>query len=148
MSSDCHLGGEHLHTRIVTLHCAICDASEKRNLCAKNKDVTSSACFVTSRFALYSSRPFWQTLALPPLQWTKWRQCHYRHHTLLHIDRHIQPNDKGSTNHNRPAEAKGNPTAEVNTYCSFKGKPRNHILLATAVVEVQNKSVQYVPCRA
>ena len=67
---------------------------------------------------------------------------------MLHIDRHIQPNDKGSTNHNRPAEAKGNPTAEVNTYCSFKRKPRNHILLATTVVEVQNKSGQYVPCRA
>ena len=76
------------------------------------------------------------------------RQCHHRHHTLLHLDRHTQPNDKGSTNHNRPAEAKGNSTAEVNTYCTFKGKARNHILLATAVVEVQNKSGQYVPCRA
>jgi len=78
------------------------------------------------------------------------RQCHKRHYTLLHIDRQNQPNDRESTttNNNPPANAKGNPTAEVNTYCSFKGKPRNHILLATAVVEVQNKSGQYVPCRA
>jgi hypothetical protein len=36
----------------------------------------------------------------------------------------------------------------VNTYCSLKGKPRNHILLATAIVEVKNKAGQYVPCRA
>ena len=47
-----------------------------------------------------------------------------------------------------PADARGSSTAEVNTYCSFKGKPRNQILLATAIVEVQNKSGQYVPCRA
>jgi len=77
------------------------------------------------------------------------RQCHKRHHTLLHIDRQNQPNGRGSTTaNNTPADAKGNPTAEVNTYCSFKGKPRNHILLATAIAEVQNKSGQYVPCRA
>jgi len=56
-------------------------------------------------------------------------------------------NDRRSAN-SPPAEAKGNPTAEVNMYCSFKGKPRNHILLAAAIVEVQNKSGQYVPCRA
>ena len=31
-------------------------------------------------------------------------------------------------------------------YCSIKGKTRNQILLATANVEVQNKSGQYVPC--
>ena len=38
--------------------------------------------------------------------------------------------------------------AEVNTYHTLKGKFRNHILLATAIVEVKNKSGQYVPCRA
>ena len=76
------------------------------------------------------------------------RQCHKRHHTLLHIDRQFQSvNDKGSET-NGPADARGSSTAEVNTYCSFKGKPRNQILLATAIVEVQNKSGQYVPCRA
>jgi hypothetical protein len=30
----------------------------------------------------------------------------------------------------------------------LKGKPRNHILLATAIVEVKNKAGQYIPCRA
>ena len=76
------------------------------------------------------------------------RQCYKRHHTLLHIDRQYQSiNDKGSVT-NGPADARGSSTAEVNTYCSFKGKPRNQILLATAIVEVQNKSGQYVPCRA
>jgi hypothetical protein len=50
---------------------------------------------------------------------------------------------------NKPsAGAKSNTHAVVNTYCSFKGKPRNHILLATAIVEVKNKAGQYVPCRA
>jgi len=35
-----------------------------------------------------------------------------------------------------------------NNYCPFKGKPRNHISLATTTVEIQNKSGQYNPCRA
>jgi hypothetical protein len=57
--------------------------------------------------------------------------------------------DRGSTTgNNLPADAQGNSTAEANTYCSFKGKPRNHILLATAIVEVKNKFGQYMPCRA
>jgi len=67
---------------------------------------------------------------------------------LLHIDRQNQStNNKGLTNNNPPAYAKGNPTAEVKKYYSFKGKPRYQILLATAIVEVQNKSGHYVPCR-
>jgi hypothetical protein len=66
------------------------------------------------------------------------------------VDRQIKPaNDKESTkNNNNPAHAQGKQNAEVNTYCSLKGKPRNHILLATAIVEVQNKYGQYVPYRA
>ena len=76
------------------------------------------------------------------------RQCHKRHHTLLHIYGHIQSiDDKGSAT-NGPADTRGSSTAEVNTYFSFKGKPRNEILFATAIVEVQNKSGQYVSCRA
>ena len=76
------------------------------------------------------------------------RQCHKRHHTLLHIDKQNTTNDKGSTtNNNHSANAKGTTTAEVNTYCSLKNKPRNHILLATATVDL-NKSDQHVPCRA
>jgi hypothetical protein len=38
-------------------------------------------------------------------------------------------------------------TNEAQTYCSFKNKSTTHVLLATAVVEVKNKYVQYVPCR-
>jgi hypothetical protein len=49
---------------------------------------------------------------------------------------------------NQSAGAQGNSTVEVNTYCSFKGKPKHHILLATAIVEIRNKSGQYEPCRA
>jgi len=66
------------------------------------------------------------------------RQCHKIHHTLLHTDRQNQPIwDKGSVT-NGPADARSSSTAEVNTSCSFKGKPRNQILVATAIVEVQN----------
>jgi hypothetical protein len=50
--------------------------------------------------------------------------------------------NKGSTsNKNRPAETRVSTTAGGNTYCSYKSKPRNHILLAAATVEVQNKLV-------
>ena len=49
---------------------------------------------------------------------------------------------------NQSAGAQGNSTAEVNTYFSFKGKPRNNILLATAILEIQSSSGQHVPCRA
>ena len=57
--------------------------------------------------------------------------------------------NKGSTSDkNLPAETRGSTTAGGNTYWSLKNKPRNHILLATAIVEVQNKSGHYVPCRA
>jgi hypothetical protein len=55
-------------------------------------------------------------------------------------------NRKPSTS--QSAGAQGNSTTEVNTYCSFKGKPRNHILMATAIVKIQSKSGQFVPCRA
>ena len=69
---------------------------------------------------------------------------------MLHIDEQNQTtNDKGSTiNNKHSANSKGTTIEEVNTYYSLKNKPRNHILLATAVVDVKNKSGQYVPCRA
>jgi len=76
--------------------------------------------------------------------------CHQYHkkHNLLHRNNQNQTvNDKGSTTNNRSVDAKGITTTEVNTYCSLKGKPRNHILFATAIVEFRNKSGQYVPCR-
>ena len=75
-------------------------------------------------------------------------QCHTKHHTLLHTDGQNQSiNDKWSAT-NGPAHARRSTTAECNTYFSFKSKPRNQIPLATAIVEVQNNSAQYVPCRA
>ena len=77
-----------------------------------------------------------------------WRQCLKRHHTLLNIDRQIHSNNDKVSVTNGPAVAKGRSTAEVNTYCSFKDKPSKHILPATAIVEVQNKSGQYFPCGA
>jgi hypothetical protein len=55
-------------------------------------------------------------------------------------------NDRSATN--QSAGSQDNPTAEVNAYSSFKGKSRNHILLATAIVEIQTKAGQYIPCRA
>jgi hypothetical protein len=75
---------------------------------------------------------------------------------LLHTATQIQSADRqGSTNiHNASSTAKQNVTPvtnnftnEVQTYCSFKNKVTNHVLLATAVVEVKNKFNQYVPCR-
>ena len=78
------------------------------------------------------------------------RKCNKRHHTLSHIDRENQTAyDKGSiSNKNLSADTRVSITADVNTRWSYKGKLRNHILLATAIAEVQNKSGQYVPCRA
>ena len=52
------------------------------------------------------------------------------------------------SNKNLSADTRGSTAAEVNTYWEFKSKPRNDVLLATAIVEVQNKSGPYVPCRA
>jgi len=50
------------------------------------------------------------------------RQCHKRHHTLLHIDRQLQSTiDKESAISSPPADARGRSTAEVNAYCLFKG---------------------------
>jgi len=51
------------------------------------------------------------------------------------------------TNHNPSVNQRNSTPAEANTYCSLKSKPVNHVLLATAIVEVRNKYNQYVPCR-
>jgi len=76
------------------------------------------------------------------------RQCQKRHLTLLLIDRQNQSiNGKGLANIGPPADARSSSTSESNSYCSFKGKPRNHILFATAILQVQNNSGQYVPRR-
>jgi hypothetical protein len=78
------------------------------------------------------------------------RKCNKRHHTLIHIDAQNQATSDSSstTNNNLSANTKGATVTEVNTYHTLKDKSRNHVLLATAIVEVRNKSGQYVPCRA
>jgi len=53
-----------------------------------------------------------------------------------------------STNSKSTVNEQSNAPTEVSTYCTFKGRPQNQTLLATAVVELRNKSGQYVPCRA
>ena len=75
------------------------------------------------------------------------RQCYKRRHILLDIDRQLQSNNDKVSASFCPADAIGSSTAEIKTYCSFKGKPRNHILFATAIVEIQNKFGQYFPRR-
>jgi hypothetical protein len=77
------------------------------------------------------------------------RQCHKRHHTLLHIDKHQVANaNRLATNNSSNAVISGETSAEVNMYHTFKGKSRNHVILATAVVEARDKTDQYIPCRA
>jgi hypothetical protein len=77
------------------------------------------------------------------------RICHKRHHTFLHIAKHNQAiNTNRFTSNSSPSPTQGSTGAEVNTYHTFKVKSRNHVLLATAIVEVRDKSGQYNPCRA
>jgi len=69
------------------------------------------------------------------------RKCNKRHHTLIHLDTQNQANrDSGSTTNNKPSNTKDSKVAEVNTH-TLKGKSRNHVLLATAIVEVKNNLV-------
>ena len=73
------------------------------------------------------------------------RKCNKRHHTLIHLDTQNQANrDSGSTTNNKLSNIRDSKVAEVNTYHTLKGKSRNHVLLATAIVEVKNKSGQYM----
>ena len=75
------------------------------------------------------------------------RKCNARHHTLLHFDKYHQHFKARSVNNNAPTIVKGTSTHKkltvnkqnnaptgVNTYCTFKGKPQNQVLLATAMV--------------
>ena len=104
----------------------------------------SNVWIIPNRTLLQSLQPFTKTHTCLK------QMCHQYHkkHNLLHRNNQNQTvNDKGSTTNNRSVDAKGITTTEVNTYCSLKGKPRNHILFATAIVEFRNKSGQYVPCR-
>jgi hypothetical protein len=105
------------------------------NIMSNNKDYASIAC---------------NPLSSHTCSQQQCRICHKRHHTLLHIDKQNQAvnANRTTTNNSSPAVTKGKTSAEGNTYHTFKGKPRNHVILATAVVEVGGKTGHYVPCRA
>jgi hypothetical protein len=76
-------------------------------------------------------------------------KCQNRHHTLLHVDSQPQSTINVSpVEKNQSVNTQGVTSANVNTYHTLKGKPRNHTLLATAIVEVRNKSGDYMSCRA
>ena len=76
------------------------------------------------------------------------KQCGRRHHTSLHGATNNQAASDGSRTLSKSVNNRNSPSAETATYCSFKGKPTNQVLLATAIVYIQAKSRQYVPCRA
>jgi hypothetical protein len=57
-------------------------------------------------------------------------------------------NNDSSTKNNQSANTKGVTSANVNTNHTLKGKTRNQTLLATAIVDVRNKSGQYIPFRS
>jgi hypothetical protein len=67
------------------------------------------------------------------------KTCDKRHHKLLHFESPTQSTDKFAT----PSQQ----TTETNSYVNFKGKPQNHVLLATAMVEVREKFDNFIPCR-
>jgi len=131
------------------LHCSLCNGSHRLLKCDKFLKMQGRQCLKHTKqsgLCFNCLQPFTRNHTCSK---QVCRQCHKRHHTLLHIDRQLQSNnDKGSAISSPPADARGSSTADVSTYCSFKGKTRNHILLVTAIVEVQNKFGQYVPCRA
>jgi len=53
-------------------------------------------------------------------------KCQNRHHTLLHLDSQTQTTSNGfPTRNNQSANTKGVTNANVNTYYTLKGKPRN-----------------------
>ena len=74
------------------------------------------------------------------------RRCGRHHHTLLHVTGHNQAVNDKSRAPNKPVNRSESP-CEATTYCSFKGRPTNHVLLSTAIVDIQTKDKQYIPCR-
>jgi hypothetical protein len=78
------------------------------------------------------------------------RICYKRHYSLLHIAKQHQVAiaNRLATNNSSLSPAQGSTGAEVKTYYTLKGKPRNHILQGTAIIEVRDKTGQYIPCRA
>jgi hypothetical protein len=72
------------------------------------------------------------------------RICHKRHHTILHTAKQQQ----GASITSSPSLGQGATGTNVNTYHTFKGNVSNHVLLATAVVDIKDNTGKYVPCRA
>ena len=141
-----HKVSKHTYSNVATqLHCPLCNGSHRLFKCQKFLKLQAKQRLSQAKqlgLCFNCLQPF--TTCSRQLC----RQCHERHHTLLHVDRQIKPtNDKGSISNN-PADARRKQNTEVSTYFSLKGKHRNHILLATAIVKIQNKSGQYIPCRA
>jgi len=105
------------------LQCPLCNGSHRLFKCNKFNQLTSrqrltqakqlNLCF--NCLHLFSKNHTCSTQVC--------RQCHKRHHTLLHIDKRNPINGKRSTRSDTQADAKGITTAEFNTYCSFKGRP-------------------------
>jgi hypothetical protein len=75
------------------------------------------------------------------------KQCNERHHTLLHGAFNNQATNNNPVASSKPVDNGSASPTEARTYCSFKGKPANQILLATAIVDIQSRSQQYAPCR-
>jgi hypothetical protein len=75
------------------------------------------------------------------------KQCNKRHHTLIHEAFKNQATDNNSVASSKLVNNGSASPTEARTYCSFKGKPANQILLATAIVDIQGRSQQYVPSR-
>src|SRR5215469_10430411 len=75
------------------------------------------------------------------------KKCNKRHHTLLHQTIHTRPADNSDSS-TRVRNNNDTSCTEAMTYCSFKGKSFKHVLLATAVIEVQSRSGKYIKCRA
>ena len=73
------------------------------------------------------------------------RRCNKRHHTSLHGANYGQAGDNKATS-SKPVN-NDNHSSEGGSYFSYKGRSTNHILLATAMVDVQTKTKNYVSCR-
>jgi len=138
------------YSNVVTqIQCTLCNGSHRLFKCDKFLKLQPQQCLHHAK----QRRLCFNCLQLFDKNHTCSKQvchkCQNKHHTLLHLDSQTQATNNGFiTRNNQSTNTKGVTNANVNTYHTLKSKPRNHILLATAIVEVRNKSGQYVPCRA
>ena len=108
------------YTNVATqLQCPVCNASHRLFRCdrlIKMQPKQRLNCAKQLRLFFSCLQPFIKTHTCSK---QLCRQCHKRHHNLLHIDEQNQTTkDKGSTTkNNQSANAKGTAISEVNTYC-------------------------------